>query len=90
MQPPPMSFLDSLSDSAREALSAFGTTRTVPAGTAFLLEGEGAQRVWVVLSGLVKVTSLHPDGNELLLAIRGPGELIGELSALDDQPRSAT
>ena len=84
------SFLDSLPPHARQALDQFGSVRTVSAGTAFALEGEGAHRVWVVLSGLVKVTSLHPDGNELLLAIRGSGELIGELSALDDQPRSAS
>jgi CRP/FNR family transcriptional regulator, cyclic AMP receptor protein len=86
----PVSFVSSLSDSAATALDQFGSVQPVAAGTAFALEGEGAHRVWVVLSGLVKITSLHPDGNELLLAIRGPGELIGELSALDDKPRSAS
>jgi CRP-like cAMP-binding protein len=31
-----------------------------------------------------------PTGREVVLAFRGPGELVGELSALDDEPRSAT
>jgi CRP-like cAMP-binding protein len=30
------------------------------------------------------------EGHELILALRGPGDVIGELSAVDDSPRSAT
>jgi CRP/FNR family transcriptional regulator, cyclic AMP receptor protein len=44
----------------------------------------------VLLSGCVKLSCLSDDGKEVVLAIRGPGDLIGELSAIDDEPRSAT
>jgi len=33
---------------------------------------------------------LSEDGKEVVLAIRGPGDLVGELSAIDGEPRSAT
>jgi CRP-like cAMP-binding protein len=33
---------------------------------------------------------MSDDGEELLLALRGPGDLLGELSAIDGEPRSAT
>ena len=41
-------------------------------------------------SGRVKVCSVTAGGAESVLAFRGPGDLVGELSALDEQPRSAT
>lgn len=44
----------------------------------------------VVLEGRVKVVRLTDSGAATLLAVRGPGELLGELSALDGRPRSAT
>jgi CRP-like cAMP-binding protein len=38
----------------------------------------------------VKVSSFAESGKETILAVRGAGDLIGELSTLDGQPRSAT
>jgi CRP/FNR family transcriptional regulator, cyclic AMP receptor protein len=43
-----------------------------------------------VRAGQAKVTVLDRDGHEAILGFRGPGELLGELSAVDDSPRSAT
>lgn len=36
------------------------------------------------------MTCVTEDGREILLAIRGPGNVLGELGALDGRPRSAT
>lgn len=44
----------------------------------------------IVLSGRVKISHFTADGREIILAVRGPGELLGELSAIDQEPRSAT
>ena len=43
-----------------------------------------------MLSGRVKVSTLTEDGKEVVLAFRGPGDLLGELAAIDGEPRSAT
>lgn len=42
------------------------------------------------LSGRLKVVYAEPDGRELMLAVRGPGDVIGEFSSRDGLPRSAT
>ena len=42
----------------------------------------------MLLAGRVKVTCITSDGREVVLGFRGPGELVGELSAIDGRPRS--
>lgn len=49
--------------------------------------GDGCYRVE---SGLTKVSVISPSGSERILAIFGPGSLIGEFAVIDGQPRSAT
>ena len=83
-------FLDRLPSASAERLLELGRERSLRSGAALVLEGDVATRVWVVLDGLVKVVSSHPDGRAPILALRGPGELIGELAALDGEARSAT
>jgi CRP-like cAMP-binding protein len=46
--------------------------------------------VLLLRSGVVKVRLVTVSGREVVLAFRGPGELIGEQSAVDGSPRSAT
>ena len=73
-----------------EALLVVGRSKKYPRGAVLFGEGEEASDVIVVQSGRVKVSSYSSDGKEIVLAIRGPGEVLGELSAIDGQPRSAT
>lgn len=53
-------------------------------------EGDTSDRVLLLLDGQVKVSYYTNEGREVVLAIRGPGELLGELGAIDGNPRSAT
>jgi CRP/FNR family cyclic AMP-dependent transcriptional regulator len=53
-------------------------------------EGGRPDHVVLVLSGLAKVTAESDNGYTSVLALRGPGELVGELSCLDGTVRSAT
>jgi CRP-like cAMP-binding protein len=45
--------------------------------------------VIVIRAGRVKVSATSPAGRQVLLAFRGPGDLVGELAAVDRRPRSA-
>ena len=40
-----------------------------------------------LLSGWVKVSTEALNGHEALLAIRGPGDVLGELAVIDGRPR---
>jgi CRP/FNR family cyclic AMP-dependent transcriptional regulator len=88
--PEPDEFMARLGAADRAALTQRGRRRQWPAGSSLFLEGESCSTVVIVLSGRVKVFSLTEHGDEILLAIRGPGALLGELSAVDGAPRSAS
>ncbi len=88
--PAPGSFLSALGPQERGDLFARGRPRRYRGGTTLFSEGDTADRVIVLLSGRVKVSYTTDEGDEILLAIRGLGELLGELSVLDGEPRSAT
>jgi CRP/FNR family transcriptional regulator, cyclic AMP receptor protein len=73
-----------------EALRAAGRRRRFPRGSILVLEGSDPEEVLLLESGRVKVGYETADGREVLLAVRGPGAVLGELSALDGEPRVAT
>lgn len=86
---PGTEFWNSLSDAERTALRAVGTIRRWPRREVIFHEGSAPDLVLVVLSGRVKVSSNAGNGAETVLAVRGPGALLGELGAIDRRPRSA-
>ncbi|WP_430784722.1 Crp/Fnr family transcriptional regulator [Actinoplanes sp. G11-F43] len=85
----PGSFLTLLSDAEREELLALGTTRKVPGGRHLLVEGRQDTQVEVIRQGHVKVTTTV-GGTSRLLAIRLPGDLVGEHGAFTGNGRIAT
>lgn len=52
--------------------------------------GDAGDGCYFLRDGVVKAAVIAKDGQERLLAVLGPGSLIGELSLFDDLPRSAT
>ena len=83
-------FLDVLSHEHVDTLRALGRTRSFPVGAALFNERAPGDAVFVLLSGRVKLSCVTEGGREALLGIREPGDLIGEMSAIDGAPRSAT
>jgi CRP/FNR family cyclic AMP-dependent transcriptional regulator len=83
-------FLGALNAQEAEALRSRGVARTFARGAALFHERQAPDRVLVVTSGCVKLSSITEEGKEVLLALRGEGDLLGELGAFDGEPRSAT
>ena len=83
-------FLSALEPDAADELRSRGIPRRYPRGTALFHERQLGDRVMVVLSGTVKLISVSEDGTEVLLALRGAEDLLGELGALDGRPRLAS
>ena len=75
---------------AMAAFTARANPRSYARGEALMHAGQVPREVFLLRSGRVKVSAATEAGRHFLLAVRGPGDLVGELSALDDQPRSAT
>lgn len=72
------------------ALRKAGRPRRWDRGATIMTEGDTSDWVLVLTEGRVKVSSHTSSGNEVVLAIRGPGGLLGEMSSIDGSPRSAT
>jgi CRP/FNR family cyclic AMP-dependent transcriptional regulator len=87
---PDGSFLASLDAADRVELVSEGRPMSLPAGATLLFEGDLSDRVVVVLTGTLRVFATAATGREVLVTIVGPGEILGEMSALDGQPHSAS
>lgn len=84
------SFLSVLAPDETAWLQRAGVRRRFPQGSALFNEHQASDRVMLLMQGRVKIASVSEDGREAVLAFRGPGEVLGELSAIDGQPRSAS
>ena len=79
-----------LTDSQIERLAAGSVRRSFPKGRTIVAEGEPSQSLYILLSGRAKVQRSDTEGKEVILAVLGPGECFGEMSLIDDAPRSAS
>ncbi|GGQ00054.1 Crp/Fnr family transcriptional regulator [Streptomyces roseolilacinus] len=84
------SFLEALSAQDRRALLAEGVPRDYEPGTVMIRERDVSAYVLVLLSGWAVVSVGTERGTRLILALRGAGEVVGDLAAVDQGPRSAT
>jgi CRP/FNR family transcriptional regulator, cyclic AMP receptor protein len=83
-------FLESLGSDDADELRALGRRRTYRPGDTLFLERDAGREVLVLLRGRVKLGRVSPAGREAVLGIREPGDLIGEMAAIDAAVRSAT
>ncbi|MFF3866668.1 Crp/Fnr family transcriptional regulator [Micromonospora sp. NPDC001898] len=83
-------FLRRLEPPVRTVLLDLGVRRRVPTGQILIHEGTHESHLVLLEAGLTKVTASLPDGRSALLSLRVGGDLVGEMSALNDKPRSAT
>lgn len=61
-----------------------------PRGHTIFVEGEPGDRLYVIVSGKVKIRRRASDGRENLLAILGPTDMFGELAIFDPGPRTSS
>jgi CRP/FNR family transcriptional regulator, cyclic AMP receptor protein len=61
-----------------------------PRGDTVFAEGEPGDRLYIIVSGKVKIARRSPDGRENLLTILGPPDMFGELSVFDPGPRTSS
>jgi CRP-like cAMP-binding protein len=83
-------FLARLGPGDREALEATAHRRRLPKGAVAFWEGDASDDVMILVSGRMKASAASSDGREVILSILDEGDILGELSALDGVPRSAT
>ena len=80
-----------LGDAERAALRRAATrSRVFAPGAVLCVEGEPTTHVFIVLSGWVKITTVTGEGREMLEALRGEGDIIGDIAGAITGYRTAT
>lgn len=63
--------------------------REYPRNSVILFEDDPGDSLYVVSTGQVKVVLIGEDGREVILSVLNDGDFFGEMSLIDDEPRSA-
>ena len=82
--------LDELEAGQREALLAAAKPVRVGRGEAVYQPGDAPDRVYFVRSGRIKIVRTHASGAEAIVGIRVAGDLFGELTGIEDAPRTTS
>src|SRR5215218_3660117 len=88
--PPSSLFSTSFPPSFGDAVFANARPVRLAAGKVLFLTGDPGDGCYRVEQGLLKVSMVAVSGAERILAIVGPGGIVGELSTIDGLARSAS
>ena len=88
--PAPENLLSVLPPELAAALFATARPHRLKADQTLFTAGDPGDGCYRIEQGLLKVSVVSPSGGERILAILGPGALVGEFAMLDAQPRSAS
>src|ERR1044071_10276195 len=79
-----------LDDRELASIAAVAKTRRYAKDDVIFHADESGDVFCLIREGRVKVTMISPEGKEIILSMMGPGEFFGEMSLIDNEPRSAT
>jgi CRP/FNR family transcriptional regulator, cyclic AMP receptor protein len=87
---PAQGFWGLLTDEERAVLSGLGRITVFPPGAVLCVQGEPSAHVFVLVDGWVKILGVTSDGHEMVLALRGRGDTVGEVAGETTGHRTAT
>ena len=64
--------------------------RSYKAGQTLVKQGDSGVGLYMIVSGKVKILKETINGETLEIAVQGPGDFFGEMTVLDNAPRSAS
>ena len=73
-----------------EVISGAVTKQRYKRGEVLVEQGQKSNALAILLTGRARVVSADSRGREVILATLGPGDYIGEMSIIDNEPHSAT
>ena len=85
-----VSIFSEMSDLEIGKLETLFTLRKYPKGSMIILEEEYGDVVFIVKTGTIKITRVNNEGKEVILSLMGQYDIVGEMSVIDGEARSAT
>lgn len=80
---------DGLPEEDIQALMHAAIKRIIPAKTVFIEQETSSETAFLILDGSVNVYRIDENGDEIGICILGSGDIVGEMSLIDHEPRSA-
>ena len=80
---------NNLSTKQLTSIAKYFQYKILPKYDVFINEGDLENEMYLIISGLIRIYHLHDSGKEMTIAMRMPGETIGEMSLIENEPRSA-
>ncbi len=87
---PSQGFWELLPPEEQRILGSLGPSRHFLSGATLCGEGDPATHVFILLDGWVKVLAASEDGHQSTLALRGAGDIVGEVAGETTGRRNAT
>ena len=78
-----------LSGDELDSVVSIASKRSYPKNTIIINEGDETDSLYLILSGKVKIVLSDEEGKEITISILEPNDYFGELSLIDEEPRSA-
>ena len=75
--------LEALNEEERSRLLDRAVARRLQRGEILFLAGHPGTRIYIVLSGVMKLAARDFEGRETILGLAVPGDMVGEVAALD-------
>jgi len=82
-------FFDGLTREALSLIAHATTEESHATGTKIFQYGDTGDKLFIILEGKVRISREVAGMGEEALAVLGPGETFGEMSIIDEAPRSA-
>jgi CRP-like cAMP-binding protein len=84
------SVVSNIDDNSLASISKYFRYKTFSPKTTIFLEKSRGDEMYFIHSGLIRIFRPHENGKETTIALRFPGEIVGEMSLIEDEPRSAS
>ena len=86
----PVELFEGLSESASQRISATSPLKWFAAGREIFRAGERKEAIYVLVDGLAKVSQVDSNGNEVILWLTTPGQVIGSLNFATSSRQSSS
>ena len=83
-------FFDEFSRHWIEKSREYATEKTLPKGALLFSQGDDSDGLFIIKEGRAKVFISDEHGKEMMIAVLGPGEVVGEIASLDGHVRTAS
>src|SRR3954453_4708838 len=80
---------ESLDDDAADTICSLVIAEECDAGAYLFRAGDAGDSMYVIEDGKVQISMRATDGEDLILAVLGPGDFFGEMALIDGKARSA-